>query len=166
MDEGILLLRLILAVLVAGHGAQKLLGWFGGGGISGTAPLFAAWGLQPPRLMVTIAGGLEIAGALLLAFGAATILGVCLIFGTMLVASAVSWNKGLWAAKGGYELPLVYGLVTLVIAVTGPGGYSIDHAAELPAFSGIPFGIGAAAVSALGAAPLLLRIIRATKTSV
>ncbi|MCZ9880227.1 DoxX family protein [Arthrobacter sp. B2a2-09] len=165
MDDGILLLRLILAALVAGHGAQKLLGWFGGGGIQGTTPLFASWGLQPARLMVAVAGGLELIGSALIAAGAATILGSCIVFGTMLVASAVTWKKGLWAAKGGFELPLVYGLVALAIGATGPGDYSVDQVIGLLNFSGINFAIGAAAIAALGAAPLLLRIARATKTS-
>ncbi|WP_159709006.1 DoxX family protein [Arthrobacter sp. 18067] len=165
MDEGILLLRLSLAVLVAGHGAQKLLGVFGGAGIKGTAPLFAAWGLQPAAPMVALAGGLEIAGAVSIASGLGTILGVCVVFGTMLVASAVSWKKGLWAAKGGYELPLAYALIALAIGVAGPGAYSIDHAVGLPDMSGITFALGAAVVSALGALPLLLRINRATRAA-
>lgn len=160
MDEGVLILRLFLAVLIAGHGVQKLFGWFGGGGVRGTAPLFAGWGLQPAGLMVAVAGALELVGALLIATGTATILGVSIVFGTMLVAASVSWSKGLWAAKGGYELPLFYGLVALVLGVTGPGRLSVDHVLGLAGYSGILLAVSAAAVGAIGASPLLVRITK------
>ncbi|MFE4542326.1 DoxX family protein [Arthrobacter sp. NPDC056727] len=163
MDEGILLLRAALAVLVACHGAQKLFGWFGGGGIQGTAPLFAAWGLRPAPLMVAVAGTLEMAGAASIASGTVSILGAALVFGTMLVAASVSRHNGIWAAKGGYELPLLYGLVALGLGVTGPGRYSIDQALDLPGYTGIGYTAAAAALSVIVASPLIIRITRTAR---
>jgi putative oxidoreductase len=133
---------------------------FGGGGIRGTASLFTAWGLHPAPVMVAVARGMELAGAALIASGAAAILGAA---GTMLVAGSVSWRRGLWAAKGGYELQLLYGLVALVIGVTGPGRYSIDKTLELPGYSGIGFTACAAVLGLIGDAPLLIRVRRSTK---
>ncbi|MDQ1060827.1 putative oxidoreductase [Arthrobacter globiformis] len=163
MDEGILLLRVVLAVLVACHGTQKLFGWFGGGGIQGTAPLFAAWGLRPAPLMVAVAGTLEVAGAASIASGTVSILGTALVFGTMLVAASVSRQNGIWAAKGGYELPLLYGLIALGLGVTGPGRYSVDQALALPDFTGMGYTAAAAALSFIGASPLLIRTTRTAR---
>src|SRR5260370_16826525 len=46
-DMGLLVLRLITGGLIAGHGAQKLFGWFGGSGLKGTAAIFESIGLKP-----------------------------------------------------------------------------------------------------------------------
>ena len=49
MDFGILIARIVLGVLMAGHGAQKLFGWFGGGGIQGTTDITLARSPQRNR---------------------------------------------------------------------------------------------------------------------
>ena len=51
MEYGLLLLRLVVGLLFAGHGAQKLFGWFGGGGPAGTADFFASLGYRWPARM-------------------------------------------------------------------------------------------------------------------
>ena len=50
MDLGLLLARLVLGLLMAAHGSQKLFGWFGGHGIAGTSGFFEALGFRPGRL--------------------------------------------------------------------------------------------------------------------
>ena len=40
MDEGLLVARVALGLLMAAHGAQKLFGWFGGYGLDGTGGFF------------------------------------------------------------------------------------------------------------------------------
>ncbi|HJP66949.1 MAG TPA: DoxX family membrane protein, partial [Actinomycetota bacterium] len=40
MDFGLLLIRVIIGLLLIGHGTQKLFGWFGGGGLAGTSSYF------------------------------------------------------------------------------------------------------------------------------
>jgi putative oxidoreductase len=160
MDEGILLLRLVLGALMAGHALQKLLGWFGGLGIDGTAALFERWGLRPGRLMVVAAGASELLGAVLIATGTLTALGVACVVGTMLVAASTSWPNGLWAVKGGYELPGVYGLLGLGIGLLGPGRYSVDFTTGLVNYASHAVVLVAAAAGVVGALPLIIQVLR------
>jgi putative oxidoreductase len=56
MAYGLLLLRVIAGLTIAAHGAQKLFGWFGGGGLKGTAESFDSLGFRPAALMALLAG--------------------------------------------------------------------------------------------------------------
>ena len=49
MAIGLLILRVVVGALMIGHGTQKLFGWFGGGGVTGTAGMFDRVGLRPAR---------------------------------------------------------------------------------------------------------------------
>ncbi|MGW3315954.1 DoxX family membrane protein, partial [Streptomyces fungicidicus] len=71
-DLGLLLLRLGTGGVLAAHGAQKLFGWFGGGGIEGTGQFMESIGYTPGRTSATAAGLAEAGGGLLLALGLAT----------------------------------------------------------------------------------------------
>lgn len=161
MDESLLLLRLALAALIAGHACQKLFGWFRGRGIRGTAPLFEASGLRPGAVLVAFAGITELAGAGLLALGLLTPLASTMILGTMIVAGATTAPKGLWAHLGGFEVPLAYSLIAVAIVLSGPGSYSVDAALGLDAVSGPVAALAAVALAAAGASPFLLLIRRA-----
>ena len=57
MDLGLLVARLVLGLLMAAHGAQKLFGWFGGYGLSGTGGFLESLGFRPGRLFAAVAGG-------------------------------------------------------------------------------------------------------------
>lgn len=159
IDLGLLVLRLALAALLAGHATQKLLGWFRGRGIRGTAPLFEADGLRPGTVMVTFAGLSELGAAGLIALGLATPLAAAMVIGAMLAAISTLWPKGVWAHLGGFEVPLAYAIIAFVLAITGPGGYALD--ALLPwQLHGPWWAIGAAALGLLCAAPLLRMVAR------
>ena len=164
MNAGILLLRLLLSLLLAGHAGQKLFGWFDGHGITGTAPLFDRWGLRPAKLMVTVAGISELAGAVLMSTGTFTAVGVAFVVGTMLVAASVNSSNGFWAIRGGYELPLVYGVLGFGIGLVGPGRYSVDAHTDLLRFAGPGYVVFAAAAAVVGATPLIARITVTRRT--
>jgi putative oxidoreductase len=140
VDVGLLLLRVLLAALLAGHGVQKALGWFHGAGITASGALFETWGFRPGRPMVVMAAGCEIVAAVLLLLGLATPLAGAITVGTMAVAAAPNVANGLWALRGGYELPLVYGALGAGLALTGAGSYSLDRVLGLPttAWIGVP----------------------------
>jgi putative oxidoreductase len=113
--------------LLVGHGAQKLFGWFGGGGLNGTAWYFRSVGYRPPRLMAGFAGGAELIGGAALAAGFMTPLAASAVIGTMLNASvAVHRRNGLWAVDNGYEYPLVVATAALTLSFTGAGAASLD----------------------------------------
>jgi putative oxidoreductase len=144
MDFALLALRVVIGGLLIGHGAQKLLGWFGGHGLDGTGGFFHSLGFRPGRRMAGVAGVSEAGGGLLLAAGLFTPLAGAVIVGTLLVAASVHSDKGLWNTGGGYELPLVYALVAAFFALAGPGTVALDHLAGLD--DSWNTGVGAAAL--------------------
>ena len=134
MDEGLLLTRVAIGLLMAAHGAQKLFGWFGGYGLDGTAGFFEGLGFRPGRLFVISAAASEIGSGLLLALGLFTPLAAALMVSVMVVAAvSVHLPNGLFAQNNGIELPLVYGIVAAGIALTGPGAFSADAVLGLTA---------------------------------
>jgi putative oxidoreductase len=157
LNVGLLLLRLSLALLLAGHASQKLFGWFRGAGPAGTGAMFEQWGFRPGPAMAILAGLSEAAGAAAIALGLLTPGGCAVIIGTMIVAAAPNAPKGLWAHQGGCEVPVVYAGLGAVIAFTGPGQYSLDHAIGLTGFGGVGWGLVAVAVGTIAAVPPLLR---------
>ena len=158
MNDGVLLLRLVLGALMAGHALQKLAGWFSGMGLEGTAQLFEAWGLRPGRLMVFAAGVTELLGAFLIATGLLTTLGVACVVGTMVVAASTSRPNGLWAVKHGYELPALYALLGVGIGLIGPGRYSLDDHFGLLQYTNTGYVLAATVLAIVGAAPLVRRV--------
>src|SRR5512133_2301273 len=129
LNLGLLILRLVLGLTFMGHGSQKLFGWFGGGGFSGTTGMMKKMGLRAPEAWALLAGLSEFGGGLLLALGFLTPLGSLGIIAAMLVAiSQVHWPKGFWNTKGGFEFPLANVTAALALALTGPGLYSLDAA--------------------------------------
>ncbi|PXY22153.1 DoxX family protein [Prauserella muralis] len=158
MDLGLLVLRLLLAALLFGHGTQKLLGWFGGAGIAGTAAVFERWGFVPGSRLVVLAALTELAGAASIATGLLTPGGCALVIGTMAVAAAATAGNGFWAQQGGCEVPFCYGALAVVLAVTGPGSWSLDAALGLSGLAGPVWGAAALAVGLLAAGvPLAAR---------
>jgi len=129
MDLGLLTARLVFGALIAAHGSQKLFGWFGGYGLTGTGGFFEGLGFRPGRFFAALAGLSEWAGGLALALGLVEPAAAALIVAVMIVAAgSVHWPHGLFAASNGIEVPLLYGAAAAALALTGPGAYSIDAA--------------------------------------
>ena len=151
-DAGMLLLRLVVGWTMAVHGAQKLLGWFGGPGFSGTARFLEHMGFRPGEMHAVLSGGAELGGGLLLALGLLTPLGAAAVTGSMLAATAtVTWQNGFISAKGGYEYNLVLIASALAVAFAGPGRFSLDEVLGWR-LSGWRWGVGAAVLGAVTAA--------------
>ncbi|MGW7489495.1 DoxX family protein [Streptomyces sp. NPDC054786] len=155
-DLGLLLLRLTVGLILAGHGAQKLFGLFGGHGLAATGKGFAALGYRPGEFFAGLAGVSEFLGGLGLAAGLLTPLAAAALIGVMINAMATSASGGLWAMSGGIEYPLTIAVVALTVAATGPGRFALDRpfrwgngGLRSAAFALGAGGIGAAIVLAL-----------------
>ena len=124
---GLLILRLVVGLTLAAHGAQKLFGWWGGPGIAGWTAAMERMRMRPPKAWAWISAIAEVVGGLLFALGLLTPLGAFAIVGSMLVAIAtVHWPNGFWNGKRGYEFNLVILAAVIAVALTGPGAYSLD----------------------------------------
>jgi putative oxidoreductase len=129
MDAGLVVARLVFGLLMAAHGTQKLFGWFGGYGLTGTGGFFEQLGFRPGRLFAALASTAEVVGGLLLALGLFGPVGPALIISVMVVAIAtVHWQHGLFAQTNGIEVPVLYAVAAAALALTGPGALSLDAA--------------------------------------
>jgi putative oxidoreductase len=127
-DIGLLILRLVVGGLLAGHGSQKLFGWFSGPGLKGTAGMVESMGFKPGPLWAAAASASEFGGGVLTATGLLHPLGPIGTLGSMFVAATkVHWGKPIWATKGGAELPVINMAVVLALTLTGSGRFSLDH---------------------------------------
>lgn len=165
MEIGLLLIHVFVGALVAAHGAQKLLGWFNGFGVSGTAGYMESVGLRPGRLMAAAAGATEIAGGLALAAGLATPVAAALVAAVMFVAARTDHaGKGLWIYNGGAEYVLTNAAVAIGLAFNGAGTWSVDHAIGWDP-SGVAWGLGALGLALAGAA-FVLGVVRSAPRAV
>ena len=161
MDYGLLFLRVVIGAIFFAHGSQKLLGWFGGGGLKGTAAWLGGMGFKAPGVMALMVAGAESSG-LLFAFGLLTPLAALAMVSAMLVAIAtVHWKNGFFAGNGGYEFNLALIAAATAVAATGPGRFSVDRALGLDDnWSGVAWGIGVLVLAALSAA-FIVGVLRA-----
>ncbi|QLJ05488.1 DoxX family protein [Streptomyces sp. NEAU-sy36] len=127
-DGGLLLLRLAFGLPLAGHGAQKLFGLFGGRGLTATGKWFESLGYRPGRLFAVIGGLSELLGGLGLALGLFTPLAAAAIVGVMINAMvSVAAAHGLWIDQGGIEYNIGIAVAALAVAAIGPGRLALDH---------------------------------------
>jgi putative oxidoreductase len=128
-DWGLFLIRVVLGLIFAAHGAQKLFGWFGGYGLTGTGGFLEQLGFRPGKRYATAAALSEFTGGLLFALGFLGAVGSALMLSVMIVAIVTVHRKNpFFVATNGIEHPLTFATVAVGIAFTGPGRYSLDYA--------------------------------------
>lgn len=128
-----LIVRLAVAVVIFPHGAQKLLGWFGGRGFSETMYIFTEM-IHIPWILVLLVIAAEFFGSLLLAIGAFTRLAALFIsfnfIGVLIVDIGVSrffmnWQKAAGQGEGLEYFILLFGLL-IASMIMGGGAASVD----------------------------------------
>ncbi|MYT26142.1 DoxX family membrane protein [Streptomyces sp. SID7760] len=125
-DVGLLVLRLVVGLTMAGHGTQKLFGWFKGPGLSATGKGFTMSGYPAGDTMAVVAGLSETLGGLGLALGFLTPLAGAALTGTFINILAVRGLNTFLAPKG-VELESVLFAGVIALTLTGPGRFSVDH---------------------------------------
>lgn len=135
-DFAVTLLRLALGVVFFAHGAQKVLGWFGGYGFQATLGFFTQQ-MHIPAALAVLAIAAEFLGGIGLLIG---FLGRVAAFGIatdMVVAvTLVHRHVGFFAnwygtQKGeGYEYHILAIAACLAIMIKGSGALSIDRSAS------------------------------------
>jgi putative oxidoreductase len=128
-----LILRVTLGVVMFPHGAQKLLGWFGGPGFAGTMSMFTDK-MHIPAVLAFLVIMTESLGSLGLIVGFLTRLAAFGIFCIMVVAIAmVHWTNGFfmnWSGNQpgeGFEYHLLVIGIAIVLMIWGAGRASVDR---------------------------------------
>ena len=125
---GLLLLRVVVGGLLAGHGIQKLYGKLGGHGPEGTGQYFESLGIHPAPEWARTAGAAELGGGSLTALGLLWPIGPVLTMAPMIVAlRKAHWGKPIWVTHGGGELPVTNLAVAGGLVLVGPGAISLDR---------------------------------------
>jgi putative oxidoreductase len=139
-DGGILLLRVVLGLLLAGHGIQKVSFRLGGKGLAGGIQEFASDGFRGGVYTALAAGLGQIGAGLFLILGLLTPLAALVAIGVMTVALTVKTKNGLWVQNDGYEYPLVLIVMASTLSLAGAGNWSIDALLgidQLPLWTGL-----------------------------
>src|SRR5438067_5918804 len=116
----------MLGIVFVVHGAQKLFGWFGGGGIAGTADFFASLGLSPGAPLGVLSGAGEIVGGVLLLVGMWLPVAAALLTIDMLVAIVFRTSKLGFINGGGVELNLLILAMVAALVLVGPGAWTLQ----------------------------------------
>ena len=108
--------RILTGILFASHGAQKVLGVFGG------VPK------EAPAVIIWTAGPIELVGGILVALGLFTRSAAFLSSGLMAFAYFMGHgSRGFWPILNGGELAILYCWLLLYLSAQGPGAWALDN---------------------------------------
>lgn len=132
-DLSPVILRVVLAVVLFPHGAQHLLGWFGGYGFGGTYQWMT--GLGFPGVLAAVAIVTEFAAPFALLAGIASRAAAAGVVALMAGAATVhlqngffmNWFGALPAGTEGYEYHVLVATMAVIVAVAGAGRWSLDR---------------------------------------
>jgi len=126
-DLGLLLLRIVVGLTFAAHGAQKAFGWWHGPGWIGWQNAIGRMGFRPIGLFAVLSIGAELGGGVFLALGALTPLASALLVAqSVVIIVKVHAPSGFWNKASGIEFPLTLGAAALALGLIGPGAVSFD----------------------------------------
>jgi putative oxidoreductase len=128
-DLALLVVRLVVGLTFAAHGAQKAFGWWKGPGMPAWQGVMVRLGFRPSGLFAAVSMGAELGGGLLLAVGLLTPLAVAALVGQSVVIILKSHlPRGFWNRDNGFEFPLALAAGIVAIGLIGPAGISLDAA--------------------------------------
>ena len=131
-DLGLLILRVVVGLTFAAHGAQKAFGWWGGSGWAGWLAVMDRMGFRPGSIFAAVSIAAELGAGLALAVGFLTPLAATLLIGqSAVIIGKAHWPRGFWNRDNGFEFPLSLAAGVVAILLIGPGAISVDEAAGL-----------------------------------
>jgi putative oxidoreductase len=125
VDASLLVLRLVIGIIFAAHGAQKLLGAFGGPGLEQFVGMMGPIGY--PVAIGEFFGGLGLIVGFLCRFSAASL--IVIMIGAI---AMVHGKNGFFLDKGGFEYNLALIGILIPILLAGPGGFAVGRFLPLP----------------------------------
>ena len=129
INLALLILRVAVGLTMFAHGYAH---FFMGGRIEGTGRWFDSLGMRPGRVHALMASWTEVGAGLLMAVGLLTTFAAAGFVGLLLVAYiTVHRNNGFFILKEGFEYIMIMAVVAVVIAMLGPGEWSLDHAFDI-----------------------------------
>jgi putative oxidoreductase len=146
----LLLVRVVVGVTMMMHGYNH---WRGGGRIAGTARWFSGLGLKYGVLQAWMSVITELGAGLLLIAGLFTPLACAAVISVMLIAGLLAHRpNGFFVFRDGYEYVLVLSVVSVALAVLGPGRLSLDSAfgSEITGWAGGGVALGVAVAATAG----------------
>lgn len=155
IDAGLLIIRVVVGGVMIFHGTQKLLGWWDGEGLDGTAAFFDRQGFRPPKVMAVIAGCIETIGGALFGVGLIVSIAAVLLISTLVNVVILHARNGLDRKKNGFEYELVLLATVAGIALTGPGAYALDALFKVDVTEFLTHLVGVDTSSAWGAIMIL-----------
>src|SRR5438270_1060458 len=94
MDQGLLIVRIVIGLHMAAHGSQKAFGWFGGYGLTASGGFFEGLGFRPGRPFATAAAVGELISGILVTLGFLGPVGPALMLSVMIVAAvSAHWKN-------------------------------------------------------------------------
>lgn len=135
-SDAMAILRVVLGIVLLPHGAQKMLGWFGGYGFNGTMGfLTGTAGL--PWIVAFLVIAIEFFGATALIFGFATriiAIGIITLFSGIILTVHGQYGFFMnWTGTQqgeGYEYHLLIIGIAVALFIRGAGKWSVDHALQ------------------------------------
>jgi len=133
-DLALALVRVVVGLVIAAHGAQKVLGVWGGPGLAGWTQGVTRMGMRPAAFWAWVSAFAELAGGIAFALGfLLPIVAAALSIQMGVAIARAHWSKGFWNSKGGIEFPFALGAIAAINGVVDPGAYSLDRTLDLPA---------------------------------
>lgn len=119
-DKALTIIRMMLGALFIAHGSQKVLGLFGGPGLSGFASWLGTYGVPP--VLAYLSAFSEFIGGLLLLSGYFTWLGGIMTSVVMLGAIFIIHWPNFFVQNNGFEYPLMLIVTTFAVVLGTPCG--------------------------------------------
>lgn len=121
-DIGLLVARVVLGLVLIGHGWHRF-----STGIGASGEMLATYGLPQPQLFAWGATLLEVLGGALLVFGLLTpLVAAAVVVEQVMVVAWMTWRNGLWLRTDGMEYQVVLAALALILVVFGAGRTGAD----------------------------------------